>query len=743
MDLVARDRQLGAPQALGLDAVSAGGQQAGAQQEMLSGSWYRVADLRPRLRTHVRISRHEYRGERWYVLADRLSRRSHRLNAAAWFLAGLLNGRRRMQEIWDAAVERFGDDAPTQDDAIRLLGQLHSADLLQCDVTPDVDELLRRSHRIAQRGFVGKLLSPLAIKIPLYDPDRLLERWLPWIQPLFGRFGLALWLAVVGWGAVLGAQHWNELTRDLGHSVLAPDNLLILVLVFPLVKAIHEFGHACAVKAWGGEVHEMGVMLLVLMPVPYVDASASSAFPQKSRRAIVGAAGMLVELFVAALCLMLWLEMQPGVLRAVLFNAMLIAGVSTVLFNANPLLRFDGYYILSDLVEIPNLRQRASQYAASLFQRHLFGMPLSPFEGGAREKALLLTFLVLSFVYRISVTLAIALFISGAYFYVGLVLALWAAASATVLPLVGLVSYLAFNPRLGPYRKRAIITSSLLAGVLAVLLFVVPVSSWTNAQGVVSIPEQSMVRASADGFVTRVLVAPDGAVRRGEPLVETADRAAAARLRSLEAQQAELEARYQAESADNNSKVRAQMTFDQLRHNAAELQRARDRSRDLVLRSPADGKFALSSGDDLPGRYLRQGEAIGHVVADSRLTARVVVPQQAVDLVRGRTGGVSIKLAERVDQTYPSRILREVPRASDRLPSAVLTQAGGGEAALDPRSSEPKAMQTYFEFEVELPQDQPFRLGGRAYVRFDHGAESVSAQVWRWLRQLFLLRLAM
>jgi putative peptide zinc metalloprotease protein len=184
------------------------------------------------------------------------------------------------------------------------------------------------------------------------------------------------------------------------------------------------------------------------------------------------------------------------------------------------------------------------------------------------------------------------------------------------------------------------------------------------------------------------------------------------------------------------------MTYDQLRLVGAELQRARDRARDLVLRSPADGRFALSGAEDLPGRYLRQGEAIGHVVADSRLTARVVVPQQEVDLVRGRTGGVSVKLAERTDETLASRILREVPRASDRLPSAALTHAGGGDAALDPRASEPKALQTYFEFEVELPPERSFLLGGRAYVRFDHGEESLATQVWRRLRQLFLLRLA-
>ena len=153
---------------MGVDALNGGAAAAApaAKPELLSGAWYRVAELRPRLRSHVRVSRHEYRGERWYVLADRLSRRSHRLNPAAWFLVGLLNGRRRVQEIWDAAVERFGEDAPTQDDAIRLLGQLHSADLLQCDVTPDVDELLRRSQRIAQRT----RMRPLPVAARDQDP---------------------------------------------------------------------------------------------------------------------------------------------------------------------------------------------------------------------------------------------------------------------------------------------------------------------------------------------------------------------------------------------------------------------------------------------------------------------------------------------------------------------------------------------------------------------------------------------
>src|SRR3954447_4661605 len=162
-----------------------------------SSSWYRVAELRPRLRGHVRIHRHLYRGERWYVLEDRVSRRMHRFNAVAYYAIGLMDGRRRLQEIWESALGRFGDDAPTQDEMIRLLGQLHGADVLQADVAPDVAEILRRAATARGRSWMQKYLSPFSIRIPLLDPDRFLERWSAIYRPLFTWGGALLWLVVV------------------------------------------------------------------------------------------------------------------------------------------------------------------------------------------------------------------------------------------------------------------------------------------------------------------------------------------------------------------------------------------------------------------------------------------------------------------------------------------------------------------------------------------------------------------
>lgn len=709
--------------------------------QLLSPSWYRVANLRPRLRSHARIHRHEYRGERWYVLEDRISRRSHRFNPVAYYVIGLMDGRRSIQEIWDAAVTRFGDDAPSQDEVIRLLGQLHLADVLQCEVAPDVDELLRRSQRMARRKKLATIMSPLAIRIPLFDPDRVLERWLPWYRPLFGPFGMLLWLAVVGTALVLMVQHWTDLTQDVSARVLAPENLLVLFIVFPLLKAIHEFGHACAVKAWGGEVHEMGVMLLVLMPIPYVDASAASSFPEKYRRVLVGAAGMVVEVFVASIALFFWLEMEPGLLRAVLFNVMLIAGVSTVLFNANPLLRFDGYYILADLVEIPNLRQRAGQYLLSVCERRLFGVNVPASNASRGERAWLLFFQVASFSYRMFITFVIALFIAGQYFFIGVALAVFAVLMGIVLPLVKGFAYVALHPRLRRHRLRAAVSSGLLVGFVVFIVFGQPFPAWTNAQGVIWTPEQAVVRAGAEGFIAKLLAQPGARVQKGDPLIEAVDPVLPLQIRLLEAQREELSVRYRAERVE--SEVRAQITLEQIKAMDADLVRARERMQDLVVRSPADGVFVVSVPQDLPGRFVRQGEHLGYVLAPQLTIARVLVPQESVDLVRSRTADIKVKLAERLDETLRARVRRELPGASDQLPSMALSQAGGGNLALAPGDgNQVRTLQTHFEFELELPTVQTAGIGGRVFVRFEHGEETIATQLYRSMRQLFLERFA-
>jgi putative peptide zinc metalloprotease protein len=258
---------------------------------------------------------------------------------------------------------------------------------------------------------------------------------------------------------------------------------------------------------------------------------------------------------------------------------------------------------------------------------------------------------------------------------------------------------------------------------------------------VVSVPENAIIRPSVNGFVERVVATPGAHVSKGELLIEGVDPMLPLEIEVFEARRRELQARYQSEWVE--SRVRAQITLEQLKAIDADLARARERAEDLAIRSPSDGIFHVHAPQDMPQRYLKQGQPIGYVLPDAVATARVMVSQQAADLVRNRTEAIEVRLAENLGDVVRANIRREVPAASDRLPSLALAQSGGGTVAIDPRdNSEMRALQTHFEFELELPDVKPVAVGGRIHVRFEHGSETIAEQVYRAIRQLFLERFA-
>lgn len=708
---------------------------------LFSPSWYRVAGLKPRLRSHVDIHRHHYRGELWYILQDHSSGKYYRFTPAAYLLIGLMDGQRTVDDIWETGRARLGEDAPTQEEMIQLLSQLHAVDAIQSDVPPDTVELLKRSEKQRHTTLKQNLRSPLFMRFPLLDPERFLVRFLPLVRPFFSWFGALLWLGVVGTAVFLAGVHWPELTKNVTDRILAPRNLVLLWLTFPFVKALHEFGHAFATKAWGGEVHEMGIMLLVLTPIPYMDASSASAFREKRKRVLVGGFGMIVELFVASLALFIWINAEPGTFRAIMYNVVLIASVSTVLFNGNPLLRYDAYYILADLLEVPNLGTRGMQYMIYLMQRYLFGVPdAEPPLSTSGERFWFVLYTVASFIYRIFIYAAIILFIAGKFFIVGMLMAAWAVVTMVILPAGKSIKFLVSSPKLGRKRTRAIVTSALALAIVAALVALVPVPLSTQAEGVIWIPEKSYVRAGTDGFVDRILARPGSYVRGGEPLIECSDPLLPAEIKVLESRLQELKTIFDTEIISD--RVKAEITKEEIAQVTAELSRARERAEELIIVSPTSGKLLVPMSQDLPGRFVKRGELLAYVVDRSTISARVVVSQTDVDFVRQRTQGVNVRLPETVSEVLPAVIKREVPAATDQLPSRTLSQEGGGEIAIDPRDMMGvKAFQKVFLFDLEMPvQARLYNVGGRVYVRFDHGREPLVYRWYRGARQLFLRR---
>jgi putative peptide zinc metalloprotease protein len=710
-------------------------------QSLFSTSWYRVATIRPRLRNHAQIHRHIYRDSVWYVMQNHSTGKFHRFTPVANLVIGLMDGRRSLQDIWEIACNRLGDQVPTQDEIIKLLSDLHRADVLQSDAPPDLEELQQRRKKHVRIRWKQYLGNPLSLRIPLFDPDRILDRLMPVVRPLLGWTGAALWLVVVGWAMILIAMHWTELSGDVIDRVFSVQNLLLIWFVFPLIKALHEFGHAIATKVDGGEVHEMGIMLLVLMPIPYVDASSATAFRDKRSRMLVGAAGMLAEIFIAALAVFAWVHLEPGTERAIAYDVILVAGVSTLLFNANPLLRYDGYYILADWLEIPNLAQRSNEYLGYLVNRYLFGL-----EGGrspvvARgEPGWFVFYSIGSFVYRMFMMVSIALLVASQFFFIGVLLAVWAFASMLVIPAVKKLHYLVAGPQLESHRRRALMSSAAIALFVLVLFGWLPAPSSTRAEGVIWAPEEAQVRSTVDGFITRVAVKPGQQVRRGDLLIECADPELAARTRVLQAQLDELEARYNASIV--SKRVQADMINEQKAHLVAALELAFKRQAELEVRSPSDGVFVMADVPNAPGKFTQRGEVLAYVTNNAATSVRVVVAQSAENLVSQRTKKVEVRPAGSVGQPFEAQIKREVPAATDELPSMTLSLQGGGKIGLDPnKPGDGKSLEKLFVLDLDLSSGAPTNyIGGRIYVRFQHQPEPLADQWYREARRVFLKR---
>lgn len=708
----------------------------------LSQNWYRVAERKPRLRRHSQLHRTRYRGQLWYVLQDRTSGRFHRFSPSSYRVISMLDGTRTMQEIWDTTCEQLDDETLTQDEVIRLLAQLHAADVLLGDIPPDIEELSDRGERQRSRMRLKSFMNPLAIRLPLLDPDDFVSATMPLARPFISWFGALLWLAVVGYGSFLALAHWEELTENVADRVLTAENLGLLILCYVCVKAVHEMGHAYVVKRWGGDVHEIGVMFLVFMPVPYIDASDSMRFPSKWQRALVGAAGILVEAFLAGVAMNVWLNAEDGLVRAFAFNVMLIGGVSTILFNGNPLLKFDGYYVLSDVIEIPNLANRANSHIAYLVKRYGFGMKEVESPATAPGEASWFTiYAIAAFIYRIFITFAIVLFVSTQFFFIGVLMAIWAVALMFGWPLLKQGWFLLASPALRHHRGRAFAVTGGVIAALGGLLFALPLPHATVAEGVVWVSGDRIVHAEADGIVTGLSATPGSHVDACETLATLDNPMIAARVKLLDGFIEELRRRLAAQDFADRSAAR--LLREELRAAEADRQLALERSKSLVVRTRTAGDLVLPDGGDIVGRFLQKGDVVAYVTDFRDPLVRVIVPEDRSDLVRSETRNIQLRFASEPDRVIPARIEREVPAFSASLPSMALATEGGGRIALDPGGSGAaggrQALSNLLHLDVRLEPGTTFRsLGERVFVRFDHGKEPAASQLYRVVRQIFL-----
>jgi putative peptide zinc metalloprotease protein len=703
---------------------------------LFSVQWYRVARVRPRLRSQVRVRRQQWRGQHWFLMSDESTGRQHRINEAGYQIIGRCDGSRTVHEIWQAVLEAAPDDAPSQDEVLQLLGQLNELELLQSDRPADVESVQQRRLELEKKRR-RSMLNPFAFRLPLGDPASWLNRLDPLARALFNPWIGLLWLlamVVTGLAAMADAP---ALGSHASQHLFTTTSLAMIWLVYPVMKAIHEMAHALAVRRWGGEVHEMGIGLLLLVPAPYVDASAASAFPKRTQRAMVGAAGIVAELAMAAIGFWVWSATQPGFVNQLAFGVAVMGTVSSLLFNGNPLLRFDAYHVLCDLADLPNLGARSGHWWMQRLGRWLLGARIEPPAHARSERAWLWTYAPLSLAYRVVLSVAVVLWLGSQWLLLALAALGFFLFTVVLKPLVtwGRQSIASVQP--GRELARVKLRMGLLVAVSSLAVFVVPLPYATVAPGVVWLPDEAQVRPEVDGFIKAWAVRDGQPVAAGDLLLTLSN----PELLSQREQTASRLEGLQAEQVNHwlGDTPAAQNLALDIQRVQAELARLDERIAQLQVRAGVAGQLVMPRQADLLGSYWRQGQLLGHVLAPEVLRVRAAVPEADAFVVQSRLVAAEVRLADARHRVLRADRVGGTPAATRQLPSPALAVAGGGPYDVDASQQDGLlALEPVVLVDLTLPGHTMARVGGRAWVRFDHGSEPLAVQLYRRSAQLFL-----
>tara|TARA_R110002072_G_scaffold173600_3_gene328469 strand:- start:34468 stop:36735 length:2268 start_codon:yes stop_codon:yes gene_type:complete len=367
------------------------------------------------VRADLVIKRIDYLGVGYWVVKDPAGLKYFRLQQEQYHVLNLLNGERSLEQLREEMLKIMPTVRLQLSDIQHLITDLHEKGLVSSQRSGQGASLIKKQRDEKKKKFFNTLKSLLYLRLPGWDPETTLTAIYPVCRLLFfSRFGVFVWFAVVLSSWALLAVQFETFRSELPkfQQFFGWPNLLYLWITLSISKIIHEFGHGLSCKHFGGECHEMGVMLLVFSPCLYCDVSDSWMLRSKWPRIMIGAAGMYIEVFLSALAIFIWRYTDQGLLHNLALNIFFVTTITTVIFNANPLMRFDGYYMMSDFLEIPNLRPKADKLLRESFAWYCLGIeskpdPFMPETG----KAWFVTFAIAAGIYRWFIVIAITVFL--------------------------------------------------------------------------------------------------------------------------------------------------------------------------------------------------------------------------------------------------------------------------------------------------------------------------------------------
>lgn len=692
-----------------------------------------------RLRDDLVFSPQVYQEEIWYHLELPSGAQFYRIGYHEYVFLSLLDGRTSFSQALALTARSQGASAFSQEQALALYQWLLESEIATFENAASPDSLEKASKRSPSR--ILQALNPFWIRIPLGRPDAALKL----LQPLCG------WLfspAATVCGIVVMLAAGYRLNSDwarfqaASESVFAVDNWLWLLLAWILLKTIHETAHGLVCRRYGGNVRETGIILAFLAPLAYVDVTSCWRLTSRWQRIHVAAAGMYIELLLAAIAVLTWTQVSSTVLSHLLYSMIIMASASTLLFNANPLMKFDGYYILSDLLQLPNMASRASATVTSGMQWLLFGIRSSAPEVAGRQLWWLRFYGVAAALWRLGVCATMVIAASVLFRGAGVALAIAGCVAWFGMPVWHLLQTVVRISRTAPLRLvRGGIVLTVCVTVLASFLFQMPVPFLKAAPGIVSLPEGCRVRCAVDGFIEKIHVQDGQQVVAGTLLMT---------LRNAEITNRHSDLQLQIEQET----IRQQIAMKEYDAGAASvaasnLQSLRDRLREtlsqksgLSVFAPADGCVVAEHLDWKAGMYVKEGTDLLTIDDQRSRELRVSVAQPDFSLAESRLmQPVSIRIGTR--PAFEGTLMRVIPRASRRLFASSLAATEGGDLPVMASEDDESTLQlTDRRFEAIVALDSASAsvlIGERGRVTLGSLDDSLAGyaydQVEGWLRR--------
>lgn len=648
------------------------------------GSYDRLTDELQRscirLNDELVFSPQKYGPDDYFHIEIPSTSKFFRVGYEEYVFISLLDGKTSFAHALAVTAQHLGTNALSEEDAKKTITWLLENGLAAFASKKDLIELDGSERKKAS---LLQKVNPFWIKIPFGNPDqyfRVLEPYTGWLfHPVTVLISTGAMLVAL----VTAVSSWDQMVAGCA-GILAPDNWLWILLTWVFLKVIHEFAHGLVCRKFGGLVRETGLILILFAPLAYVDVTSAWKIPSRLKRIAIAAAGMYVELLVASLAVFGLFLTDSEIQRQLLINVIVMASVTTIAFNANPLMRFDGYFILSDLMKIPNLysvgMQSFKQLMTWIFYGHSFEQKCCELR---HHRRFLVAYGVLAAIWKVVICIGLTVTASVMFGGLGILLALMGTVSWFAKPAVEMFRNLLQQSRQKPHRviRCGLVTGGLLLILLSCWLYI-PTPFSSRNPCIVDFKDESKVRTLTSGFVSEVLVSDGQYVQAGTPLIRLENAELTVEVAELQAE-LELQSAREDIARDRQQPGEAQIAAFNRQSAERRLNERLDEVAGLTLVAPVDGYVIARDIDNLAGKYFDQGDPV--LTIGNETNKEIVLSiapgdvHSTMDLV-----GTSIPVEIGSRRKIVAAIKRVDPRASGRVMRSAMIVPYGGPLAVKP-----------------------------------------------------------